>query len=361
MDITKINRLVGIFQPAGWQQNIADAGVFEKVEILDAKAGDIAIFLRLPFPSPDFEKEIELKLTSKVLLLKDVNKVCWHVSLDVATLSRCNEAAAVKGVKNIIAVASGKGGVGKSTTTVNLALAMAKLGAKVGIMDADIYGPSIPLMLGAKDERPVQHDENTMKAIRAHGLAVNSIGFIALDDQAMIWRGPMASRALMQILTETYWGELDYLFIDMPPGTGDIQLTLSQNIPVTGAVIVSTPQDVALADAAKGITMFRKVNVPVVGIVENMSTHICSNCGHEEAIFGTGGVVKMAQRFDSECLAQLPLHIDLCADIDAGKPTVIAQPDSKFTAIYTELAGKTATKLFFETNTISTEIPIKLT
>lgn len=361
MDIAKIKRLVGAFQPANWAQNIADAGAFDKVEILDVSVGEITVFLRLPFPSPDFAVEIELKLTNKVLLLKDVNKVNWHVSLDVATLSRCNAAAPVKGVKNVIAVASGKGGVGKSTTTVNLALAMAKLGAKVGILDADIYGPSIPLMLGASEIRPEQYDENTMQAIQVHGLAVNSIGFIALDDQAMIWRGPMASRALLQILTETHWGELDYLFVDMPPGTGDIQLTLSQNIPVTGAVIVSTPQDVALADAAKGITMFRKVSVPVLGIVENMSTHICSNCGHEEAIFGTGGVVKMAQRFDSECLAQLPLHIDLCADIDAGNPTVVSQPNSNFAAIYSDLASKTAAKLFFETNTISTEIPIKLT
>lgn len=358
MDIVKITQLVGIFQPKGWLKNIADTNVLEAV---NNKDGCAEIQLRLPFPSLDFENELKMKLEPKIMLIKGVNAVKFDIQLDVATLSRCNDAPAIHGVKNVIAVASGKGGVGKSTTTVNTALALAKMGAKVGIMDADIYGPSIPLMLGVSESRPEAYDGNTMQAINAHGLAVNSIGFIALNDQAMIWRGPMASKALMQLIGETHWGELDYLFIDMPPGTGDIQLTLSQSIPVTGALIVSTPQDVALADAAKGISMFRQVKIPVLGIVENMSTHICSHCGHEEAIFGTGGVVKMAARFDTECVAQLPLHIDLCADVDAGTPTVVAQPDSVFSAVYAQLANDIVSKMFFQTHTISTAIPIKLT
>jgi len=356
MDIAKVTQLVGIFQPKGWLKNIADTNILETVL---QKDGCAEIQLRLPFPSLDFEYELETKLAPKIMLIKGVDSVKWDIKLDIATLARCNDAPAIQGVKNVIAVASGKGGVGKSTTTVNTALALAKLGAKVGIMDADIYGPSIPLMLGVSESRPEAYDGNTMKAINAHGLAVNSIGFIALNDQAMIWRGPMASKALMQLLGETHWGELDYLFIDMPPGTGDIQLTLSQNIPVTGALIVSTPQDVALADAAKGISMFRQVKVPVLGVVENMSTHICNNCGHEEAIFGTGGVVKMAARFDTECIAQLPLHIDLRADVDAGIPTVAARPDSAFSAVYAQLANDIVSKMFFQADTISTEIPIK--
>ncbi|MFT7683651.1 MAG: ATP-binding protein involved in chromosome partitioning, partial [Moritella dasanensis] len=206
MDITKITQLVGLFQPKGWLKNLADSNV---LEIVNNKDGCAEVALRLPFPSLDFEHELDTKLTPKVMLMKGVEAVKWNIKLDIATLARCNDAAAIPGVKNVIAVASGKGGVGKSTTTVNTALALAKMGAKVGIMDADIYGPSIPLMLGVSESRPEAYDGNTMQAINAHGLAVNSIGFIALNDQAMIWRGPMASKALMQLLGETHWGELD--------------------------------------------------------------------------------------------------------------------------------------------------------
>ncbi len=358
MDIAKITELVGLFQPAGWQKNIAEANIIDKVTAENTAA---IIKIRLPFPSMDFASELKTKIEPKILLFKGVTEVFWDITLDIATLARCNQVPSIRGVKNVIAIASGKGGVGKSTTTVNTALAMASMGAKVGIMDADIYGPSIPLMLGVQDSRPESYDGKTMKAILAHGLAVNSIGFIAMNDQAMIWRGPMASKALLQLIEETNWGELDYLFIDMPPGTGDIQLTLGQSIPVTGALVVTTPQDVALADAAKGISMFRQVNVPVLGVAENMSMHICSNCGYHEAIFGTGGAAKMAQRYDTECIAQLPLHIDLRADLDEGTPTVVKRPESEFTAIYTRLANDMAAKLFFESDTISTEIPIKMT
>jgi len=356
MDIAKITRLVGLYQPNGWPQNISEVDVLDTIE---ASGESVSITLRLPFLTQDLQCELTSKLSPKLMLLKGVEAVSWVLIQDIATLSRCNEASAIKGVKNVIAVASGKGGVGKSTTSVNLALALSTLGASVGIMDADIYGPSIPLMLGKQDVKPEAYGDNQMRAVPAHGLAVNSIGFIALSDQAMIWRGPMASKALLQLLNETHWGELDYLIIDMPPGTGDIQLTLSQHIPVTGAVIVSTPQDVALADAAKGISMFRKVDVPVIGVVENMSMHICSQCGHEEAIFGNGGVIEMVKRFDTECIAQLPLHVDLCQDIDNGLPTVKARPESTITQHYLAMAESVSTKMFFEMDTISTEIPIK--
>jgi ATP-binding protein involved in chromosome partitioning len=257
----------------------------------------------------------------------------------IATLKRVKNQPGVNGVKNIIAVSSGKGGVGKSSTAVNLALALAAEGAKVGILDADIYGPSIPNMLGAENQRPTSPDGTHMAPIMAHGLATNSIGYLVTDDNAMVWRGPMASKALMQMLQETMWPDLDYLVLDMPPGTGDIQLTLAQNIPVTGAVVVTTPQDIALIDAKKGIVMFEKVEVPVLGIVENMSMHICSNCGHHEPIFGTGGAEKLAEQYHTQLLGQMPLHITLREDLDSGKPTVVSRPDSEFADMYRQLAA----------------------
>ncbi|GLT15777.1 iron-sulfur cluster carrier protein ApbC [Vibrio algivorus] len=255
---------------------------------------------------------------------------------------------AVKGVKNIIAVTSAKGGVGKSTTAVNLALALQALGAKVGLLDADIYGPSVPLMLGTQGEKPGVRDNKWMIPVEAHGLYTNSIGYLIADQDAAIWRGPMASKALAQILNETLWPDLDYLVIDMPPGTGDIQLTLSQQVPVTAALVVTTPQDLALADARKGVTMFEQVEVPVLGIIENMSYHICSQCGHHEAIFGQGGAQKMAQDASLTLLSQIPLHIDLRSDIDNGCPTVAARPDSEHSQIYLQLASHVAANLFWQ-------------
>ena len=265
----------------------------------------------------------------------------------------------INGVKNIIAVSSGKGGVGKSSTAVNLALALAAEGAKVGILDADIYGPSIPTMLGAENQRPTSPDGTHMAPIMSRGLATNSIGYLVTDDNAMVWRGPMASKALMQMLQETLWPDLDYLVLDMPPGTGDIQLTLAQNIPVTGAVVVTTPQDIALIDAKKGIVMFEKVEVPVLGIVENMSVHICSNCGHHEPIFGTGGAEKLAEKYHTQLLGQMPLHISLREDLDKGTPTVISRPESKFTAIYRQLADRVAAQLYWQGEVIPGEISFR--
>jgi ATP-binding protein involved in chromosome partitioning len=253
--------------------------------------------------------------------------------------------AAVPGVKHIIAVASGKGGVGKSTVAVNLALALQANGARAGILDADIYGPSQPLMLGSR-ERPTSPDGKRMHPIRAHGLQANSIGFlIPGDDQPMVWRGPMATQALVQLLGDTVWDALDYLIIDMPPDTGDIQLTLSQKVPVSGAVIVTTPQDIALLDAKKALQMFRKVNIPVLGIIENMATHVCTNCGHEEAIFGVGGGERMAAEYGVELIGSLPLDIRIRELADSGRPTVVGDPESANALRYREIARKVAARL----------------
>jgi len=245
-------------------------------------------------------------------------------------------------IKNIVAVASGKGGVGKSTVAVNLALAWAAQGARVGILDADIYGPSQPLMLGLAAERPVSADGKRLKPLAAHGVSAMSIGFLVDAEQPMVWRGPMVTQALTQLLGETEWGALDYLVVDMPPGTGDIQLTLAQRVPVAGAVIVTTPQDIALADARKGLKMFEKVSVPVLGVVENMSVHICSSCGHTEHIFGAGGGARMAAQYGLKLLGELPLDAHIREETDGGRPSVVAAPDSPRARCYLEMARRTA-------------------
>ena len=251
-------------------------------------------------------------------------------------------------IKNIIAIASGKGGVGKSTTSINLAFALIAEGAKVGILDADIYGPSIPIMLGNVDAKPTSEDQKQVDPIMAHGLVASSIGYFVPAENATVWRGPMASKALAQLLNETNWPELDYLIVDMPPGTGDIQLTLAQQIPVSGAIIVTTPQDLALADATKGIAMFNKVKVPVLGLVENMSYHICSQCGHHEAIFAEHGGEKLAVQFGLPLLAQLPLNIDIRQHADSGTPLQISQPTHALTLAYQELARETSKALYLK-------------
>lgn len=259
-------------------------------------------------------------------------------------------------VKNIIAVASGKGGVGKSTTAANLALALAAEGAKVGILDADIYGPSQPMMLGISG-RPETIDGKTMEPLENHGLQVSSIGFMIDPDEPMVWRGPIVTQALQQLLDQTNWRDLDYLIVDMPPGTGDIQLTLSQKVPVTGAVIVTTPQDIALLDARKGLKMFEKVGIPILGIVENMSTHICSNCGHSEAIFGEGGGEKMCADYGTELLGKLPLTMSIRAQTDVGMPTVVADPDGPVADIYKQIARKVAVKVAEKAKDMTSKFP----
>jgi ATP-binding protein involved in chromosome partitioning len=259
-------------------------------------------------------------------------------------------------VKNIIAVASGKGGVGKSTTAANLALALAAEGARVGILDADIYGPSQPMMMGITG-RPESTDGKTMEPMENHGLQVSSIGFMIDPDQPMVWRGPMVTQALQQLLEQTNWRELDYLIVDMPPGTGDIQLTLSQKVPVTGAVIVTTPQDIALLDARKGLKMFEKVGIPILGIVENMSTHICSNCGHAEAIFGEGGGQKMCNDFGVDFLGALPLTMSIREQTDSGTPTVAADPDGAVANVYKAIARKVAIAVAVKAKDMSLKFP----
>jgi ATP-binding protein involved in chromosome partitioning len=251
----------------------------------------------------------------------------------------------LEGISNVVAVASGKGGVGKSTIAVNLALALAQEGASVGILDADIYGPSQPRMLGLTGERPATHDGKTLEPLEAHGIKAMSIGFLVDDKQPMAWRGPMVTSALNQLLTDTRWDGLDYLIVDMPPGTGDIQLTLSQQVPVSGAIIVTTPQEIALADARKGLEMFLKVNVPVLGIVENMSIHVCSQCGHEEPIFGQAGGSRLAEEYELPLLGALPLDGRIGAQTDQGTPSVVAEPDGAIAQAYRGIAIRAAAQL----------------
>ncbi len=298
----------------------------------------VQIVIQLPFPCegliPLLKEELNSVLIDKwpqsqfEIVVKQ-NLVAYETKAGVAPINK---------VKNIIAVASGKGGVGKSTTSVNLAIALNKEGAKVGLLDADIYGPSIPIMLGIPDARPNSKDEKTIQPLNAHGIETMSIGFLVDEKQAMVWRGPMASSALQQIVRDTQWGELDYLIIDLPPGTGDIQLTMAQKIPVTAAVIVTTPQDLALADAKKAITMFEKVSIPVMGVIENMATHICSQCGHQEAIFGEGGGNFLAEDYDIPLLGQLPLTMSIREDLDQGIPTVAGDPDNVISRAYRDIA-----------------------
>ena len=260
------------------------------------------------------------------------------------------------GVKNIVAVASGKGGVGKSTTAVNLALALAAEGARVGLLDADIYGPSLPMMMGITG-KPASEDGKTMEPLVNYGVQVMSIGFLVAQDEAMIWRGPMATQALEQLLRQTHWQELDYLVVDMPPGTGDIQLTLSQRVPMTGAVIVTTPQDIALLDAKKGIKMFEKVGVPILGIVENMAVHVCTNCGHVEHIFGADGGKNMAAEYDMDYLGALPLAMSIREQADSGRPTVVAEPEGDVAALYKAVARKVAVAIAAKNKDFSSKFP----
>lgn len=305
---------------------------------------NIALDIVLGYPAKSVMAEIGKLVEDKLKTLPDVGSVTINVSSKIVAHSVQRGVQMIPNVKNIIAVASGKGGVGKSTTSVNLALALAAEGARVGILDADIYGPSQPQMLGI-NARPESTDGKSMEPLEAYGIQAMSIGFLIDTDTPMVWRGPMVTGALEQLLRETNWHDLDYLVIDLPPGTGDIQLTLSQKVPVTGAVIVTTPQDIALLDARKGLKMFEKVGVSIIGIVENMSTHICSKCGHEEHIFGTGGGAAMCKDYGVELLGSLPLDINIRQQADSGTPTVVADPRGAIAAIYKDIARRTAIKL----------------
>lgn len=322
-------------------QNLGDVvDIFNVTE----QAGSLMVELRFGYPIEGLQNTLQTHLKS-LLAAAGFGDAKVALSWQVKPAQDKPLEGAGK-VKNILAVASGKGGVGKSTTAVNLALALAADGARVGILDADIYGPSQSLMLGVpKGTRPEVHQQNFFVPIEGLGLQSMSMGYLATEETPMVWRGPMASGALQQLLKQTLWNDLDYLVVDMPPGTGDIQLTLSQQVPVSGAVVVTTPQDIALLDAKKGIEMFRKVHVPVLGVIENMATHICSNCGHEEHIFGQGGGERIAREYGVSVLGSLPLNLSIREQADSGKPTVAADPDGPIAAIYRQIARLSAGQL----------------
>jgi len=304
----------------------------------------VSVVVELGYPAAGYFDKLKQSVQDQLGSVKDIGDIKVMVSSKIKSHTVQQNLKPLDGIKNIIAVASGKGGVGKSTTAVNLALALKAEGATVGILDADIYGPSIPRMLGCQGQ-PESSDGKSLEPMIGHGVQSMSIGYLVEEDTPMIWRGPMVTQALEQLLNDTRWNDVDYLIIDLPPGTGDIQLTLSQKIPVSGAVIVTTPQDIALLDALKGLKMFEKVEVPVLGIVENMSTHICSQCGHSEPIFGEGGGLRMAEQQGVDFLGALPLDIRIREQADSGNPTVAAMEDSEISAIYRDIARKTAAKL----------------
>ncbi len=303
--------------------------------------GNIALEVQLAYPAKSQHEALRKLIQAQLGTLPGAGRITVEFSQKVGAHAVQRGVKLVPGVKNIIAVASGKGGVGKSTTAVNLALALAAEGAQVGVLDADIYGPSQPMMLGISG-RPESKDGKTLEPLEAYGLQAMSIGFLIDTDTPMVWRGPMVTQALEQLLKDTNWRDVDYLLVDMPPGTGDIALTLSQKVPVTGAVIVTTPQDIALIDARKGLKMFEKVGVPIVGVVENMAIHICSNCGHAEHIFGAGGGERMCRDYNVPFLGSLPLDIRIREQADSGRPTVVADPDGPVAAVYREIARRIA-------------------
>jgi ATP-binding protein involved in chromosome partitioning len=328
----------------------------KSIKSIAIEGNNVAVKVELGYPALSYHDELKTAVEQQLKSLAGIGTISVEVSSKIISHAVQQALKPQSNIKNIIAVASGKGGVGKSTTAVNLALALAAEGATVGILDADIYGPSIPTMLGLSGY-PESRDNKTMLPKVAYGIQTMSIGYLVDAGQAMIWRGPMVTNALQQLLRDTNWDNVDYLIVDLPPGTGDIQLTLSQQIPVSGAIIVTTPQDIALIDAQRGLGMFQKVNVPVLGIVENMSMHVCSNCGHAEPIFGTGGGVVMAETNHVDFLGALPLDINIRIQADSGKPTVIAEPDSQAAAMYRAIARKATAKLALKAKDFSTRFP----
>jgi ATP-binding protein involved in chromosome partitioning len=328
----------------------------KQLKNLRIDGGEVSFDVELGYPAKSLVPALRKALVAAARTVPGVQNVSANVTWKVIPHAVQRGVQLLPGVKNVVAVASGKGGVGKSTTTVNLALALAAEGARVGILDADIYGPSQPTMMGIS-ARPESEDGKTMEPLENYGVQVMSIGFMIEPDQAMVWRGPMATQALDQLLRQTNWRDLDYLLVDMPPGTGDIQLTLTQRVPVTGAVIVTTPQDIALLDAKKGLTMFEKVGVPILGIVENMAVYCCPNCGHVEHIFGAGGAQRMAQQYGTEQLGALPLTLAIREQADGGRPTVVADPDGEVAGIYKAVARRVAAKIALQAKDFSAKFP----
>ena len=354
--------------------NVTDTALLEQLKtVVDPNTGRDFVStrqlknLKVDGDSVSFDVELGYPANSQIDALRQaliaaarrvpgVANVSANVSVKIVAHTVQRGLKVLPNVKNIVAVSSGKGGVGKSTVAVNLALALAAEGASVGMLDADIYGPSQPTMLGIAG-KPDSIDGKTMEPLVGHGIQASSIGFLIDPDQPMVWRGPMVTQALQQLLTQTNWKDLDYLIVDMPPGTGDVALTLSQQVPVTGAVIVTTPQDIALIDARKGFRMFEKVGVPIVGLVENMAIHVCSNCGHAEHIFGAGGAQKMAADFGTEVIGSLPLDIRIREQADSGRPTVVAEPDSEIAATYRAIARKVAVRVAEKAKDMSLKMP----
>jgi len=318
---------------------------------------DVAFDIELGYPAKTQIEPIRQQVLAALNGVPGIGKVTANVYSKIVAHSVQVGVKLLPGVKNIVVVASGKGGVGKSTTAVNLALALVQEGARVGILDADIYGPSQPQMLGLAGQEPESKDGKSMEPLEAYGLQAMSIGFMVDVETPMVWRGPMVAQALDQMLGQTNWHDLDYLIVDMPPGTGDVQLSMAQKVPVTGAVIVTTPQDIALIDARKGLKMFEKVNVPIIGIVENMSIHICSQCGHEEHIFGTGGGEKMCADYGVEFLGSLPLEMAIREMADGGKPTVVGAPESRTAEIYRGIARRVAVKIGEKAKDMTSKFP----
>ena len=328
----------------------------KQLKNLKVEGGDVAFDIELGYPAKSQIPALRKALIAAVRTLPGIENVSVNLATKVVAHAVQRGVQLMPKVKNIVAVASGKGGVGKSTTAVNLALALAAEGASVGILDADIYGPSQPMMMGIEG-RPESADGKTMEPMENYGVQVMSIGFLVDADNPMIWRGPMVTQALEQLLRQTNWSDLDYLIVDMPPGTGDIQLTLSQKVPLTGAIIVTTPQDIALLDAKKGLKMFEKVGVPILGIVENMAVHVCANCGHVEHIFGADGGKKMAEQYGVDYLGALPLNLSIREQADAGRPTVVSDADGEIAAIYKTVARQVAVKIAAKAKDFSSKFP----
>ena len=328
----------------------------KQVKAPKVDGADVTVTVDLGYPARSWEAALTAAVEAAVRTVPGVGRVTVDVSMKVVAHAVQRGVQLLPNVRNIVAVASGKGGVGKSTTAVNLALALAAEGASVGLLDADIYGPSLPTMMGL-DGSPESADGKTMSPLRNHGVQVNSIGFLVEPDNAMIWRGPMATQALDQLLRQTLWDDLDYLVVDMPPGTGDIQLTLAQRVPLTGAVIVTTPQDIALIDARRGVKMFEKVGVPILGVVENMAMHVCSHCGHVEHIFGQDGGRRMAADFGADYLGALPLDIGIRTQADSGRPTVVADPEGEIADTYRRMAREVAARIALRSKDFSNKFP----
>ena len=334
-------------------KDLVASKVVKKISVGPAQT---SIEIVLPYPARSQYEHLRRLVQDAVATLPGAGRVQVDITQKIVSHAVQRGVKLVPGVKNIVAVASGKGGVGKSTTAVNLALALAAEGAQVGVLDADIYGPSQPMMLGISG-RPQSNDGKTLEPLEAYGVQAMSIGFLIDMDTPMVWRGPMVTQALEQLLKDTNWRDVDYLIVDMPPGTGDIQLTLSQKVPVTGAVIVTTPQDIALLAARKGLKMFEKVGVPIVGVVENMSIHVCSNCGHAEHIFGEGGAAKLCKDYGVPFLGSLPLDIHIREQADSGRPTVIADPDGPIAQAYKAIARKVAVSVAQKAADFSARFP----